>query len=384
MKTLALVLALLAPLTALAQGGIGPGPGTVHSTGGGGGYTGPGDVVAGATAWYGLRAYSAAVAATGTQKAVKIRRASDDHLCDVLIATSGLLGNTANCGTGGDNGQSVAAFSVVHGTFTGSISGTTLTVTGASAGNPGQGDVVTGGTVLSGTLIQGVIVDGSSYTVNFSQTVASASLTFTYANYIPTWYDQSGNVHDVTNATTNQQPQLILGVLGGKPVVSCEPFPGGFMVLNGTVPALSQPFTYSTVVRSTASATSPSFDTDYLTTWDGVTPGILAYFNENTSVTGEPNTGAYASPADDVASAINTWYAIQLGFSGSSSYIALNGTPTTKTFAATGGNQIHICDFDGSGARNFTGMIAETGIWPSLFSSGGAAMSTNQQTYGGF
>jgi hypothetical protein len=47
---------------ASAQGGMGPGPGTVHSTGGS--YTGPGDIKSGAIFWIGLRAYSAAYAAS--------------------------------------------------------------------------------------------------------------------------------------------------------------------------------------------------------------------------------------------------------------------------------------------------------------------------------
>ena len=71
------------------------------TTGGGGGgsnYTGPGDIVSGAIAWYGLRAYSAAVAATGTQKAIKIRRASDNTTMDILILTSGAL-DTATAST---------------------------------------------------------------------------------------------------------------------------------------------------------------------------------------------------------------------------------------------------------------------------------------------
>ena len=54
-------------------------------------YVGPGDIVSGATAWYGLRAYSAAVAATGTQKAINIRRASDNTTKDILIRKSGNL-----------------------------------------------------------------------------------------------------------------------------------------------------------------------------------------------------------------------------------------------------------------------------------------------------
>jgi hypothetical protein len=54
-------------------------------------YVGPGDLVSGATAWYGLRAYSAAVAATGTQKAINIRRASDNATTDILILPNGNL-----------------------------------------------------------------------------------------------------------------------------------------------------------------------------------------------------------------------------------------------------------------------------------------------------
>lgn len=54
-------------------------------------FTGPGDIVSGAIMWYGLRGYSAAVAATGTQKAVNIRRASDSATSDIVILTTGDL-----------------------------------------------------------------------------------------------------------------------------------------------------------------------------------------------------------------------------------------------------------------------------------------------------
>lgn len=74
-------------------------------------YAGPGDVVqASVVAYYGLTAYSSAVAASGSGKAVNIVRASDGHACDVLIALSGNLGVTTGCGTGGDSGQSASAF----------------------------------------------------------------------------------------------------------------------------------------------------------------------------------------------------------------------------------------------------------------------------------
>ncbi len=52
--------------------------------------SGPGDCGATFTAWYsGTRAYSAAVAATGTQPAVDLRRVSDSATCTALIGTDG-------------------------------------------------------------------------------------------------------------------------------------------------------------------------------------------------------------------------------------------------------------------------------------------------------
>ena len=61
-------------------------------------YTGPGDLVGGTTAWFGLRGYSFAVATTGTQKAINIRRASDNSTEDILILKGGDL-DTATAST---------------------------------------------------------------------------------------------------------------------------------------------------------------------------------------------------------------------------------------------------------------------------------------------
>lgn len=86
----------------LAQ--MGAGKATVVS------YTGPGDSFA-YTGWYSCtRGYSGAYASPGTNTACNVSRASDSHACDLLIANSGNIGNTVNCGTGGDNGQSASSF----------------------------------------------------------------------------------------------------------------------------------------------------------------------------------------------------------------------------------------------------------------------------------
>jgi Alpha-L-arabinofuranosidase B, catalytic len=53
-------------------------------------YVGPGDIVSGAAAFYGLRAYNAAYA-TGANKAINVRRVSDNTTMDILILANGNL-----------------------------------------------------------------------------------------------------------------------------------------------------------------------------------------------------------------------------------------------------------------------------------------------------
>jgi hypothetical protein len=80
-----------------------------HHAAGGGGYQGVGDVLSSAIAAYGLRAYSAA-AATGTLQAIKVQStAHSNETCDILLASTGSLGLTANC-SGADNGISLSSF----------------------------------------------------------------------------------------------------------------------------------------------------------------------------------------------------------------------------------------------------------------------------------
>lgn len=71
-------------------------------------YIGLGDIVSIAP-FYGVRAYTGAIAAAATRKLIKIRRSSDNATADILVATSGGLGVTANA-TSGSNGVSVSSW----------------------------------------------------------------------------------------------------------------------------------------------------------------------------------------------------------------------------------------------------------------------------------
>lgn len=68
-----------------------------------------GDIVSGATAYYGVRAYNAAEAAAATQAMMTIHRTSDGSTCSVAIATTGGPGLVSAC-SGSGNGQTVAVF----------------------------------------------------------------------------------------------------------------------------------------------------------------------------------------------------------------------------------------------------------------------------------
>jgi hypothetical protein len=96
-----LALACWAPGAAFAQGGMGPGPGTVHSIAA---YAGPGDVVSGARMWWGLRAYS--LATVGTNIA-NVCNSGDANCADVVSLSNGdfdvatATGAPLNCGGAG-------------------------------------------------------------------------------------------------------------------------------------------------------------------------------------------------------------------------------------------------------------------------------------------
>lgn len=88
---------------------IGSGIYGTSKRGGGSTYTGPGNVISGAFAWWGLRAYNAAYASSNG-KIINAVQTGNSHTCDILAASNGALGNTANCSSGGDNGQSASSF----------------------------------------------------------------------------------------------------------------------------------------------------------------------------------------------------------------------------------------------------------------------------------
>lgn len=126
----------------LAGGLMFPGPGTPASSGGGG-YTGPGDIVGGALAWWGLRAYTAASIGNSC---ITIERASDStqqtfvtvagggvdlaSIATFLAATTGKIVKFFDQTGNGNNPVAIAANSS---SFTGSAIGSLPGATFAAA-----------------------------------------------------------------------------------------------------------------------------------------------------------------------------------------------------------------------------------------------------------
>jgi hypothetical protein len=111
MKWIPIVAALLASVSPASSDLLLLGVGGQAGGGVGTSYVGPGDVVAGATYFGSCQfAYSAAVAVSGTSKSCNLRRASDNHTCDVLLGSAGSWTNTTGCSTGSENGTAVATW----------------------------------------------------------------------------------------------------------------------------------------------------------------------------------------------------------------------------------------------------------------------------------
>lgn len=92
-------------------GGIIPGPGTVHSAGGGG-YTGPGDLNSGWALWWGARAYNASQASAGAN-AFQLCTASDAACTNIRVTSTGGL-NSSDLTTSGCSGISTCTVKIKY------------------------------------------------------------------------------------------------------------------------------------------------------------------------------------------------------------------------------------------------------------------------------
>lgn len=343
-------------------------------------YQGPGNIVSGATAWYGLRGYSAAYASPGTNKSVNLRRASDNATCDFVVASSGNLGGTAAaCAQG--SGLSLAAFATTDATASCTIATTLATCTGASS-TPHVGSSVTGAGVAQPCYITTVgSFTGGAGTVGIAGNGTSspcgtigvaASLTFTYGLFTTDAYDQSGNTNDAVQATAANQPELIPQCLNSLPCILTS---GGAVALNlqtsANVSLGSNPLTMSVVSeRRSVGSNSTIF---------GNSNGPFVIYAGSANV-----FGMFAGSVVTVAATDNVFHAAQATFNGAASVFYLDGSANTLSPGTTTANTHLYIGTDGF--NNFCICIfLESGGWTGAFSSGNrSTMNSNQHSYWGF
>lgn len=328
-------------------------------------YSGPGDIVSSATAWYGLRAYSSGQVA-GTTKSVNLRRASDNATCDFDINTSGNLGGTdAGCGTGA--GLSLATFATQDATATCTIATTTATCTSGSS-VPHAGSTITGSGVTqpcfstaagSGTAPSFTIALGGKGGSPCGTIGAGTTLTFTYGLFTTELYDQTGNGWHLTQATAANQPELMPICQNSLP---CLFDTNGTQTLTiATIFTITQPYTTSMI------AARNKFFTSTLVLWANDS------FTVDGSWTNVPNTWSnFGGSAGSVTMSDSATHAAQTLFSGASSFFNIDGTDTstslgTNGFTAANGLAIFAQTNGGANANNAN--LEELGVWPTSFNS---------------
>lgn len=317
-------------------------------------YVGPGDLKT-YTFWAGLQAYSAAVAATGTQKSVNVRRVTDSVACDVLIATTGLLGNTvATCNSSTQGGISPFAFAGTDATGTWSIAGLTLAAT-ATLHN---GDQITGAGVAAGTyVISGASPTWSLASTVTTMTIAAETMTATVGLAIPTAYDQTVGAHNQT-ITGAAQPFLLQNVFGTLPGIG---FNGAATQNLATANSygVAEPWTAYLVAMRSASVTTVQAALGLATA--GGFLGFPATANSAVLATG----GVTATANDGVVHVLQGVAVTTAG----SSILSVDGVSTTGTVGAFTVAKVVIGASEAAASPLF-GYALEWGFASSAFSSG--------------
>ncbi len=334
-------------------------------------YTGPGDIVSGAGAWYGLRAYNAAQAAANA-KSVNLRRASDNATCDFAVSSLGGFGvSVATCATG--LGLTLATFATQDATATCTIATTTATCTSGS-GVPHAGSTITGAGLTQPCYASAAGVGTApSFTIALAGSFGSSpcgtvgvgeTLTFTYGLYVTKAYDQSGHSADASQATAAKQPQVLPTCLNSLPCFSFVGTAAQILATGATLTASAIPDTFSWVVLY------PSAGATFQKSMASGTPQS-GHNNAANNIYIFAGGSALGATAADLS-----WHAVQgVIATGTTSVTNVDGTPTTSGASVGSASSATTLNFGGDGAGSFmTGLLAEGGFWP------GTGFTSGQQT----
>jgi hypothetical protein len=325
-------------------------------------YTGPGDVVSGATAWWScVRAYDAAVASPGTNNACALRRSSDNGTCTVLLAASGLVDYTVGTPCSG----ATALAWMTRGTFSGAIASTTLTTTGDPC-TATSGDQIIGVGITSPTTISSVSscsAGAGSYVISASYTISAETITDLIPTFVSTAYDQTaGNACssascNAVQATSAAQPNIYMDCIDAGTLPCVMAFSGALLeTAHNFAPNAAAQLSMSAVENRATGTGSFIFITElgpsnFIGTstanlWRGLSNGTTVFsFTATDAVFHAANMVLKAGTSADV--------------------INLDGTETTGT-GTPGTTSGLIKIFTSNASTNYSG---EAGLWDNVFFS---------------
>jgi hypothetical protein len=287
-------------------------------------YVGPGDLVAGATGWWGLRAFTAALAGAGptTTPVIDVLGSNTVTGCTIY-----LLGNATGA----------------------------LDLTTAGAGGVGN-QCSLGATTFC--------------------TVTNTSCS------ISKIYDQTGNGNHLIQATAAKQPTLTFSCTGALPCLTFVSANLQALGITGSYStgAVAQPNSMSAVAARTSNFTTQQ---NIVISWSGsLSPAEQLAYN------GTSNQALIYAGSNVTATASNTTlHSFQANFSNTTSAIYVDGVSTSGTAGTqTSGVSAAIGSNNNTAAQQYMdGHIMEAGIWTGVgFSSTQATnLCHNQFTYYG-
>lgn len=316
-------------------------------------YSGPCNIVSGATAWYGLRACSAAYAAAGSN-AINVRRASDNTTENIAVLSTGALNISAANTFAGTDATASCTFAT-----------TTATCTGASS-TPHVGSTITGSGITQPCVVTavGTFTGGSGTLTVSGNTTLSApcgtiavavSITLQYGLYVTEAYDQSGNANHVTQSTASDQPQLFPNCGNNLPCMAS--LTGGLTLASTTTVSDAQPWTIIGVsLRLSSSGSSGWILGRNAQAVGGFTGGTAnqAAMYAGTNLTATAND--------------NVLHALAYIGDGSSSAVVVDDTATSGSSGTNSlTNPYNVMSAGGS--NELRGYVMETGFWGVAFSS---------------
>lgn len=355
-------------------------PGTIArppESSGGSSYTGPLNVVSGATVAYGTRALSTAEAG---QKAVNICNIGDAACTDLSTNSSTGVLTLANVGGVSCGPYAIASTGSIYTSASGAVSLALSTSPGLSSGNLFGVAALTGTGILLNLNGAFVATTGTSgTTVNYTTTSGLGTITITGGSVsictIKSWYDQSGNGHTITQSTVADRAVLAVNAVDSMP---CGAFYASSSYSVTGLSSTSMPASVSAVVEAGSASTTNFawFGSGSNSTWRYQGSGGSAVLYNGSFLT---QTGLNNS--------VPTPYAIQGVMNGASSAIYVNnGTATTGTTGTSDTSFTAIYLGNDPFGTPMAGFVCEAIDWGdlALTSTQAGNLYSNQHTfYGG-